>query len=231
VSGPPSKVLGLPQGLRSAVDRRLIERGFRDYKGLAEWVRQQGHEISKDSLQRYGMRMAHELATTRLAIVQARVIADALPGGAGALTEGLMELAQEKLCAALAEINQVKRGDTTQLVHAVAHLTQVVISLQRWNDEYDQRISERERASGETKSQSRVGLSPQTSRRIRDALLGITSVDPEQLDRQKAADQFETTAPAAAPVVDESENPEETTQTASAGPETKGGGDDDGGAE
>src|SRR5713101_8118775 len=52
---PRSKVITmLPPYIRQELNRRLFENGFRDYEGLAQWVRGQGYEISDDSLWRYG---------------------------------------------------------------------------------------------------------------------------------------------------------------------------------
>ncbi len=51
---PRSQVITmLPPHLRQEVERRLFENGFRDYEGLAQWVRGQGYNISDDSLWRH----------------------------------------------------------------------------------------------------------------------------------------------------------------------------------
>ncbi len=42
---PRSKVITmLPAYIRQEVDRRLFENGFRDYEGLAQWVRGDGSD-------------------------------------------------------------------------------------------------------------------------------------------------------------------------------------------
>jgi Protein of unknown function (DUF3486) len=204
--------MGLPQELRNVVERRLIEQGFADYRGLADWIRQQGHEISANSLRRFGAHLAREQDTTRSATGQQRARAEALPVGAGATTEELMRLAQERLCSALAEINQSKQGDMSRVAHAVAHLTQAAISLQRWTDELNQRPKQRKRPASATKS-LRAGLSPATSQRLRNALLGIASFDREQAAGPKAAMyQDEPSARKLTTPADESENGEEATR-------------------
>src|SRR5690348_3676054 len=115
-------MIRLPERLRKSVARRVIKQGFRNYKPLAQWVRRQGHDISVDSLRRFGVRLATELKTPasfpggdRRARVRAK------SGARAARTEGLVQLTQEKLCAALSEINQLKQGDMSRLAHAVAH--------------------------------------------------------------------------------------------------------------
>jgi Protein of unknown function (DUF3486) len=44
----------LPPDIRKQVERRMLAKRFSDFEGLAEWVRQQGYDISDDSLWRYG---------------------------------------------------------------------------------------------------------------------------------------------------------------------------------
>ena len=218
----------LPEKLRKAVERRLIVQEFRDYEGLAQWIRQRGHEISVNSLQRYGMSLVQDRGTTRLAAAPQRVKAEAVPGGSGATTEGLMRLAQEKLCSALAEIDQLKHGDMSRLAHAVAHLTQAAISLQRWTDELNQRTEERERADPEAKPKLREGLSSATSQALRNALLGIAPFNPEQIDSQKAAaGESEKGLPAKTPINAKSKKGEETSQAGSAAPLKRWDGSDD----
>jgi hypothetical protein len=204
----------LPEKLRKVVERRLIEQEFRNYEGVAQWIRRQGHEISVNSLQRYGMSLARDLEATRSLEQPAR--AEALPGCSSVTTEGLMQLAQAKLCSALAEIDQLKQGDMSRLAHAVAHLTQAAISLQRWTGELSQRTEERERADPEAKSKLRGGLSPATSQALRNALLGIAPFNPEQIGSQKAAaGESEASPPATTPIADESKKDEETSRTGS----------------
>jgi hypothetical protein len=225
--GRPSKVMGLPEELRNTLQRRLIEQGFHDYRTLAQWLRQQGHEISTSSLQRFGIRLARDLETTRLVAPPAHAMAKALPGGAGATTKGLMQLAQEKLISVLAEIHQLKQGDMSRLAHAVAHLTQAAISLQRWTDELDQRLGEREGAAPQARPKLHRGLSSETAQALRNALLGIAPFHTEQIGSQEAAaDQHEASAPLTTRTADEFEKGEKTGRTASTAPFKKGNGFD-----
>ena len=218
----------LPQKLRKAVEHRLIKQGFCNYESLAQWIRQQGYEISMNSLQRYGMSLARDLETTRLAAAQQRARDEALPSRSVATTESLMQLTQEKLCSALAEIDQLKQGDMSRLAHAVAHLTQAAISLQRWTDELNQRTEKSERADPETKSKLHEGLSPATSRALRNALLGIAPFNPEHIGSQKAAaEESEAGPPDTTPIADESKKGEETNRTGSIAPLKKWDGFDD----
>lgn len=200
MTGRPSKVIGLPEELRKVVERRLTEPEFHDYKGLAEWIRQRGHEISPSSLRRFGVQLAHpQLATTQERATEAS------RAGATAATEGLLELAQlgqEKLRTALGEIKQqLEKGDMSRLAHVVAHLTQAAVSLQRQTEEFYRQTEERKRSTTRAKT-LRAGLSPETSQRLRNALLGIAAFDPDEVTPLEAP--AETGDPDCAPLADES---------------------------
>jgi hypothetical protein len=172
VKGQPSKLMDLPKEPRDAVDSQLIEQGFSHYKQLAAWIRQNGHNISLSSLKRYGLRLQRDLETTQLAVLQARVVAEALPGGAAVLPEALVQLAAQKLCSALAEINLVRKPDLTRLFQAVSHVTQAAISVQRLDRELRQH---------ENIPQPRRGLSVEAHNALRNALLGIEPFDPDKI--------------------------------------------------
>jgi hypothetical protein len=66
----------LPPQIREEVERRMWTKGFSDYEGLADWVREQGYEISDDSLWRYGKSLKREFTATPFAVRQARMLAD-----------------------------------------------------------------------------------------------------------------------------------------------------------
>jgi hypothetical protein len=203
----------LPEELRKRVERRLTKQGFRDYKGLAQWLQRQGHEISAISLRRYGMSLARDLGATRR-IARRRAGTEASMINSATTTEGLMQLAQEKLCSALAEVDQLKQGDMSRLAHAVAHLTQAAISLRRWTVEVHQRSEEHERIDSYTVSAVQGGLSPETSQALRNALLGLSPFNPEAIGSQGAATgESETNTPAATPVADEFEKSEKISRT------------------
>jgi uncharacterized protein with von Willebrand factor type A (vWA) domain len=54
----------------------MLAKRFSDYEGLAEWVRQQGYDISDDSLWRYGKALKQEFTSVRFSLFQARLLAD-----------------------------------------------------------------------------------------------------------------------------------------------------------
>jgi len=184
--GRPSTMKRLPEKLRTIIEQQLSEKGFHDYDSLTQWIRQQGHEVSIRSLQRAATRLKRD-STTRLASGKPRAKAEAARGGSGTTIEGLVMLVQKKLCSALTEMGQLEQGDMSRLAHAVAHLTQAAVSLQRWTDELNQRRRERERAAPQLKSEVRAGLSPATSQALRNSLLGIAQFKPKEMASENLA--------------------------------------------
>src|SRR5713101_5256100 len=101
---PRSNVMvTLPAHLRAEVERRMAESGFSDYRGLAEWVRQQGYEISDDSLWRYAMGFRLQLAAALMAVHQAHALAEVAADNKGILIEAIMTVVEQKALTKLLE--------------------------------------------------------------------------------------------------------------------------------
>ena len=103
-----------------------------------------------------------------------------------------MRLTEEKLGSALAKFSQRTKADMSRLAHAVAHLTQAGISLQRWNSQVNQREHNLSRA----KSNLGGGLSSDISLALRDALIGIPPFDAGA-DGDPNLEELRRTAPSA----------------------------------
>ena len=141
---PRSKVITmLPPYIRQELNRRLFENGFRDYEGLAQWVRGQGYEISDDSLWRYGRALRDHLAATDLTVRHARALAKLGEDYEGLTAKALITLAQQKALETLLEMEEVKPAD----LNAVANLTRAAIAQHRWAAELKLRAEQQKRAA------------------------------------------------------------------------------------
>lgn len=49
-----SSIEKLPEAVRHEFERKLVENGFSDYQAIAEWLQDQGYEISRSAAHRYG---------------------------------------------------------------------------------------------------------------------------------------------------------------------------------
>jgi hypothetical protein len=143
-----SKVITtLPPNIREEVERRMMAKRFSDYEGLAEWVREQGYDISGDSLWRYGKLFREEIAVTQLALHQARALADETPDRKGRMTQALIQVVQQKLLSALAEADELDPAGLSRLVHTIAELNRVALLQQQLTT--DTRREKRERRQKE----------------------------------------------------------------------------------
>jgi hypothetical protein len=128
----------LPPYIRQEVERRLFENGFRDYEGLAQWVRGQGYEISDDSLWRYGRALQQQFMATQLTVRQACALAERSADLEGSMARALITVAQQKALATLLEMQQVRLAD----LNAIANLTRAAIAQQRQTAELKARGEE-----------------------------------------------------------------------------------------
>src|SRR5690242_7635361 len=167
---PRSKIITmLPPHIRKQVERRMLAKRFSDYEGLAEWVRQQGYDISDDSLWRYGKALKQEFTAVRFTQLQARMLAAQAPDHKGRLMQALLQVVQQKLFLVLAETDDTNRAEIAQLVHAVAELSRVSVSFQQW--------------SAESRRQKKA------RRRFRDRALATQNI--QELLRDSPYDDFE----------------------------------------
>jgi hypothetical protein len=177
--GRQSRITKLPGSLIKHVESRLRRPRFKDYRGLAEWLRQRGHDIPISSLRRRRRLFMPKARPTPLDKAAVPAVPETPRDDPAVTTEGLMRLTQQKLSTALADIKELGKVEMSRLAHAVAHLTQAAISLQRWNDEANQRADKKK--GSQAKSLVRGGLSRETSQALRNALLGIAPFNPEEV--------------------------------------------------
>jgi hypothetical protein len=72
-----SKVYELTSELRAELDRRLIVSGFGGYDGLADWLAEQGYQIGRSSLHRYGHDLQADFERTMADVQRTQQLAQA----------------------------------------------------------------------------------------------------------------------------------------------------------
>ena len=102
--GERSKILSLPEATRNELDAKLIGGGFADYVALEAWLRAQGFEVGKSSIQRYGSKLEERIAQLKRATDQAKALVEASPDSDASMARGLMRLYQSKLWDVLYEL-------------------------------------------------------------------------------------------------------------------------------
>ncbi len=171
-----SQFAGLSPKILKEIERRLSKPGFNSYRRLAEWLERQGFRISIINLRNFKARLGR--AGTKTRPQKAQRGSRTWNGTA----EGLISLARQKLGSALAEVDQFQQGDMSRLAHAVAHLIQAGVALQRWQAELSRRSGGKV-ARGEPHLRVH-GLTGETSQTLRNALLGIVPGDRDAQERE-----------------------------------------------
>lgn len=169
----PSKVSLLPEGTRDALNSRLIQGGFAGYEQLAEWLADEGFEISKSALHRYGQAFEERVDALKRATEQAKAIVNESPDDEGAMAEALTRLVSEKLFSVLLEMEiDPSKVNINSLGRTVAELTRASVA----HKKYVAEVREKARAVAERveKSMRAGGMSDQAAADIRREILGIS---------------------------------------------------------
>ena len=168
-----SKITKLPPEVKAELDRRLIGGGFADYTSLAEWLAEQGFEISRSAIHRYGQEFEEKLSALRIATEQARAITEAVGDEEGVMGDALTRLCQEKAFQVLVEMQSLdpEQIDFNKLTVAVAKLNKASVAQKKWMAEV--RFKARAAADDVVKTAKQGGLSEEKAEEIRRRILGI----------------------------------------------------------
>lgn len=128
-----SKIHTLPDDVKSQLDKKLITGGFSDYTGLAAWLTDQGFEISRSSLGRYGSEFEQRLGAIRIATEQARAVVDAAGDERGDMNEALIRLVQQEAFNVLVNLNDDdKNALLPKIGIMVAKLSKASVGQKKW---------------------------------------------------------------------------------------------------
>jgi hypothetical protein len=168
-----SKVLTLPDEIKRELDKRLVANSFRDYAALAEWLKENGFEISRSSVQRYGQEFEERLAAIKIATDQAQAIAEAAGDDQGAMSDALVRLCQEKAFQVLVKMQDItpENVDINKVGLMVSRLTRASVAQKKWMAEVKEKTV---KVAGEVKKVARAGgLTEKKAEEIRRKILGI----------------------------------------------------------
>lgn len=171
--GERSKVLALPDAVRSELDQRLVAGGFGGYVELEAWLRNAGYELSKSSLHRYGSQMERRLAELKRSTDEARALVAAAPDDSDAMARATMQMLQQRLFGLLRDMDEIDPDsvDIAKIAKAMAPLVRASIAQQEFMREV------KERAAVAADAADRIaktgGLSADSAAEIRRAILGI----------------------------------------------------------
>jgi len=172
-----SSVELLPEDVRQGLEKRLIQGGFSDYAGLAEWLSEQGYEISKSSVHRFGKNFEDRLGALKVATDQAKAIAEASGDDAGAMNDAIIRLVQTKTFELLVEL-EVDNKSLPRIGQMVAKLAQAAVRQKKWQTEMESKVREKAledaaNAIEGIEKKTKKSLDAETLRVIREEIYGI----------------------------------------------------------
>lgn len=168
-----SLISQLPDAIRAELDHKLLAAGFGDYRALAEWLGEQGYEISKSAVHRYGQAFEERLGALKIATEQARAIAEAAPDDEGLMGDALLKLVQQKAFDTLLKMEVDQDLSLDRLGRMVADLNRSAVQQKRWASEVREKVAAALAALEAEASQVNSGLDSATLQRIRTEIYGL----------------------------------------------------------
>jgi hypothetical protein len=163
----------LPDETKQELDRKLIANHFSGYQDLEKWLREQGFEISKSAIHRYGCKFKKQVETIRIATEQARVIA-AECDDENDMADALSRLAQEKLFNVLVQLDVEDIPEDIELpklVNAIATLNRSSVNVKKYKNEVKAKLKLAAEQVGNIGI--RNGIEDSVMEQIKNSMLGI----------------------------------------------------------
>lgn len=173
--GTRSKVELLPEAVRTELERRIVSQSFGDYTALADWLAEQGFEIHRASVYRWGSKFEERCKAVGMIAQQARAMRDAAPDDDGAVTEMLTRLAQEKMFDVLMALEiDPEDIDATKLFRAIADMNRSAVVAKKYAAEVKVRAAAAAASvAAKLTEASKKGMSAEVAAAIRREILGI----------------------------------------------------------
>ena len=175
-----SSIEKLPEAVRHEFERKLVENGFSDYQAIAEWLQDQGYEISRSAAHRYGQKVQRRFAAIKSSTEAARLIAEGAADEGDTRSEALMAMLQTELFDALVAIGEMDSEELNALDGVMAEGAKKIsglISASTRLKEYQAKVKAKVQAAAEdvAKQAKKGGLSEESVEAIRKHILGIAS--------------------------------------------------------
>ena len=167
-----STILKLPRLVRERLDTQLLECGFSDYTALADWLEQEGHNISRSSIQRYGKQLERRIEEVRLATLQAEALISASPDDQGAVADGALRQVQTRIFNLMLAADSGDLKELSACAKALAETARASLALR-----VDRRKVLAEAGQAAVAEAKRQGLSEAGAAKIEQSIKNIKSKD------------------------------------------------------
>lgn len=170
-----SAVTQLPEEIRGELDKRLVSSGFSNYQGLADWLIEQGYEISRSAVHRYGQEFERRLSAIKVATEQAKAITSSSGDEEGAMNEALIRLVQQKAFDVLLNLAEDpdKEAMLPKMGVMISRITRASVAQKKWQAEVKKKTREAVKNIEEKTKAQKKSLDPETLRIIREEVYGI----------------------------------------------------------
>lgn len=180
--GRESAIDRLPPDVKKMLDDKLFANGFNGYLDLEKWLREQGYEIGKSSIHRYGQKVERKLAAVQASTQAAMMIAEQARDDADMRSQAVLSLVQTEIFNALVDFQAVADEENTmspadriklfgQAGKGIANVTTASVNQKKWQTEV--RDKAQKAADAVENIVSKGGLSGDTVQMIRREILGI----------------------------------------------------------
>lgn len=164
-----SKIITLPEEVKSELDQKLLTGKFCDYSALAEWLQDKGFDISRSAIHRYGQNFEERLAAITIATEQAKAVAEAAKDDEGNMNEALIRLVQTKAFDALIDADSAE--SLPKMGTMIAKLSKAAVDQKKWMSEI--RAKTTQAADDVVKVAKAGGMSEAKAEEIKQRILGI----------------------------------------------------------
>jgi hypothetical protein len=167
-----SKVITLPADILKELNEKLVAGKFCDYSALAQWLQDNGFDISRSALHRYGQDFEERLAAISQATEQARAVADAAKDDDNNMNEALIRLVQTKAFDALIAAESAE--SLPKMGVMIAKLSKASVDQKKWmRDVRSKAAAAVKNIEEKTATSGKKSLDPETLRIIREEIYGI----------------------------------------------------------
>ncbi|WP_126456719.1 DUF3486 family protein [Sulfuriflexus mobilis] len=120
--GRLSTVVTLPPEVKAWLDQELMRRNFTGYIELSDLLEEQGYEISKSAVGRYGKRFKEEQKQLKQTIEMARAISEVYGDDGADMNQAITALMQQEVMAIIRDKTYSEEIKLPQLIQGVAQL-------------------------------------------------------------------------------------------------------------
>lgn len=178
---PRSPLDTLPDAVLTELNQRLIANGFAGYVALAEWLTEQGYQISKSAVHRHGSALQASMEKSMSRARERMEIAKAMGGMSNEEKAALLEASE---MVAIDQIMDVLEGMSgweienkadiiPKLGRAIAQISRSAVGSAQWRKDFEaetERKANEKAAQAATNAAKAEGVSEGGIARIRAAL-------------------------------------------------------------